>query len=247
MPRSGTTVLSKMLDSHPDVVCLSEVFHPEATGIESFSSYCVAHSEIQETIRLSSRASLFRRYLKSIASLYEVPIVGFNAKYASCHQLEADWINYLKRPALFDLVDAWNGKIIHVIRRNVFLQALSIIRARNSGVWHLEIGSEYLHRIYVEVSELIKITQDIQDLVCKFSNYLDGAPNVCTIYYEDMFETSRLSPNLASNLASFLGASSAFDLNPKLSKTSSNDWRTDVINWQAVERTTSSLGIFAGG
>ena len=59
MPRSGTTVLSKMLDSHPDVVCLSEVFHPEATGIESFSSYCVAHSEIQETIRLSSRASLF--------------------------------------------------------------------------------------------------------------------------------------------------------------------------------------------
>jgi LPS sulfotransferase NodH len=241
MQRSGTTVLTKMLDSHPDVVCLHEVFHPEAAGIQSFTSYCVTYAQVQDLVSLSGRATLFRNYLKSVASTTKVSNVGFNVKYGSCHQLESDWIDYLKRPALFDLIQSWNGKVIHVIRRNSFLQALSIILARNSGIWHIQEGLQVSReRMYVDTNELIHVISDIDMLVLKFSGYLDDDPNAHKIYYEEMFEECAFSSGIAVNLAAFLGISSEFDLIPKLSKVSTVDWRADVTNWQTVERTVLS-------
>jgi LPS sulfotransferase NodH len=236
MQRSGTLLLTKTINSHPNVVCMEEVFHPQAPDNESFAQFCQLRASTKDLSYLSGRVILFYEFLDHTAKTKHVENVGFNVKYGSCHQLDGDWKDYTRRPALFDLMKSWNGRIIHLVRRNVFLQALSLIKAQQTGIWHLPLGRPAISRaVHVRVDELTFRMDSIRKLVSVFSGYLDDDPNVLKVYYEDMIKSGKFQPEIVESVSDFLGIRLKPDAKPQLSRTSLPDWREDVVNWQEVE------------
>lgn len=203
LPRSGSTVLVKTLDKHPQIFCAGELFyfhgkiyHSECQfpflRIKMFGhkiNYLLNFPNV--VLRLKSFMNRFFNNQKS-----EFEAVGFKMMYQ--HILYMPGImNYLKKNKV---------KIILLTRKNILRNVLSDMKARESGVYHNEPGSDQhtskkLHVDLPLLSEKLKETENWADKLDSIATQMD----CLKIDYAD-FENWE---EMTGNIFDFLGVSKA--------------------------------------
>jgi LPS sulfotransferase NodH len=137
-PRSGSTWLMNMLDSHPEIAAYDELFlggegvQPRAEDQLAFASYLERVPEPTRRFRLPHRIAYLRSVYRERPG---VRAVGFKLVYG---QVSAN-------PGLLQYFAVRRVRAIHLVRANLLDAVISYEVARESGVFHRLRGEEAPH------------------------------------------------------------------------------------------------------
>ncbi len=185
-PRTGSTLLVKSLDTHPEIFCAGELF---------FLKKGIFHKESQYPfIRIpfvGNKINYLVNYPRLLLGLkifldrfYSGDGVTRKAKGFKLMHFQTYYT-----PGIFDYLKNNSVKTIVLIRRNVLRNALSDLRARSTKVYHNESGgkSSAIPKFMVNIPELAAKMTQIQG----FNRQLELASKDLDrkiIYYEDFEE-----------------------------------------------------------
>lgn len=226
--RTGTILLVRLLDSHPDVICMGELFHDaDYSGhvklpVPRYIKY--RNSSIRRKINyLIRKNSSIENYLASLESTYrgEQSAYGFKLMVNQLH----------KNPHLYKYLDDNNFKIIQIVRSNVLKVYLSLLRARLTGVYVSKDKSEKIKfevptdKLFENLEQLEKINEEIIGLgdLLKLEYH--------TLGYEDLVADQDKE---MMRLFSFLGVDKNIKVHAKTRKLSSDKLSDIVENYDEV-------------
>jgi sulfotransferase family protein len=185
LPRTGSTLLSKSLNKHPEIFCDDEIFH------FSFRNYFSPDQFHFLKIRfLSKKLNYIINYpfiylrLNRFLKKYFTNKRGENFK---ARGFKLMYYQTLYMPGLIDYLKRNNIKIILLLRKNIFRNALSDMRARKTGVYHRKENEK-------AVSGLPKLNVDVTVLKNKMNQIIHQNKklvritenmNYMKIWYED--------------------------------------------------------------
>lgn len=229
-PRSGSTVLTRTLDKHPQIFCAGELFHP---------SDKIYHAEWHFPFIGKKKKKGFSRKIFSVTNYIKGYLSGINhiKKFYSKRDDKAIrgfklMIGHTKDfPTVWKYLLTADLKVVVLIRQNTFREALSSFRARKIGVFHSQEDSSLADKkVTVDVAGLKKRVDELEVLKSNILRQSEGT-NRIIISYED-FENWQ---PMLNNLFDFL-AVDKIDIEPELRKVSAANWRNGVENYQEVER-----------
>lgn len=142
LPRTGSTLLSKSLNRHPEIFCDDEIFH------FSFRDYFSSNQFRFIKIRfLPKKINYLINYpftylrLKNFLDKYftNKPNENFKARGFKLMYYQTFYM-----PGLTSYLKKNNIKVILLLRENILRNALSYLRARETGVYHYFDNEEEL-------------------------------------------------------------------------------------------------------
>jgi LPS sulfotransferase NodH len=229
-PRSGSTVLTRTLDQHPQIFCAGELFHP---------SDKIYHPEWHfPFIGTKKKKGISRKIFAVTNSIkgYFSGVSHIKKFYRTRDKKEIRgfklMIGHIKDfPTVFKYLRQNDLKILVLIRKNTFREALSSFRARKIGVFHAtEEHTLSEKKVNVNADRLKKRVDELEainDAILRLSE----AANRLVITYEE-FENWQQMLNKVFN---FLDVQQ-IEMQPELRKTSAANWREGVENYEDVER-----------
>ena len=184
--RSGSTLLSRLLDSHPDVSCAGEVLvpflHIEPKLVPFIESFLRFHARNTD--------APIGGVVVRIDQLRVLRVPGF-------HPAPADRIARMAR-------DGW--RFIHLVRENTFNQALSNVEANIRGLWHVQKGETHPDdRLVIPVDRLLKGIRWAERIRKAEDAALQGISHHEVFYERDLLEVDRRQRTM-NQLFDFLGA-----------------------------------------
>ncbi len=228
--RSGSTVLTRTLDEHPEIFCAGELFH-EINNIHHpewhFPSWGL--SEKNKTLRkfdkIINAPNLRFRAVPHIKKFFNVTersekARGFKLMITHMRTMPYLW-NYLK---------ANDTKVIVLIRKNIFQTALSRLRKDQTRVPHSAGVIAENKKFRMPPIKLLKHLKDLDKSNDELLNYTEGM-NRIVLYYEDFGQWNQM----LDKVFTFLQVS-PLTLQPVLSKISGQDWREEVSNYVEIEK-----------
>ena len=234
LPRTGSTLLSKSLNKHPEIFCDDEIFH------FSFRDYFSPHQFRFWKLRfLPKKLNYVINYprtflvLKKYLDKYYTNKAGENFK---ARGFKLMYYQTFYTPGLMAYVRANNIKVILLLRENVFRNALSDLRARSTGIYHqdeTEMVLNGLPKFHVDTTSLKNKMQHIIGQNKKLEKITEGTDHL-KVRYEDFSDWD----NTMSRITSFLGVSEqqipagAKKLNPVDLEEMIENF-TEVKNWLA--------------
>jgi LPS sulfotransferase NodH len=252
--RTGTTAFGELLNSHPDIFCLAEVFHHSYAssklcelgyfGFVQSLPDCISHVAAPDR-----RTELFAQYINYLRALTNKPLLAIGVKYDSTHHLDGAWRDILLPPQLFRYLAENGGCILHCIRSNIFLAELSLLRAFQTDVWHIAEGeSPPDKKVMVNVGWLLHKIGLHERRRAIFREYIAHLkiPTI-DIVYEQMFEeqTGMFASSMCSELSAFLEVKDNFWRNPRQKKVAPANWRDAVSNAAQIEEVLAEKGFAA--
>ena len=131
--RSGTTALQKAFESTKQIRSFGEVFQTQESSLEQESNFFYFKAKqppnyiipTDENVRLYLLA-----YLSYLNDLSDRPFYILDIKYNSWYNFVSAWQNNFERPFQLRILMELGSPIIHIVRRNLLLQALSMEYAR---------------------------------------------------------------------------------------------------------------------
>lgn len=177
--RSGSTLLSGLLNSHSQVIAYGELFRkPDAIGwdLPPYDKYLQKPSLIslvnQDPVAFVSR-KVFNKYSKTIAS------VGFKLFYYHAHDDSRQKI----WPFLQEQTDI---KILHIKRKNTLQELLSLRRAFKTNQWANTTGdTEKQLSISLDYEDCLQEFTYAQKSKDRFDAFFQDHPKIDVIY-EDL-------------------------------------------------------------
>ncbi len=181
-PRTGSSLLVKTLDKHPEIFCAGELF---------FFKGDIYHNESRYHFWRFSFLNNKINYLINYPKLF-LTLTGFlNRFYASDSELQAKGFKLMHFqtyyiPGIFDYLKKNNIKVIVLIRKNVLRNTLSDLRARTTRVYHNDHEGQVavIPKFKVDIDELGKKMKQIEG----FDKQLEVSTsnlNRKIVYYED--------------------------------------------------------------
>jgi LPS sulfotransferase NodH len=229
-PRSGSTVLVRTLDQHLQIFCAGEIFHPADK---------IYHAEWHFPFWGTKKKKGFSRKIFAIANYvngYFFAVKHIKKFYAAKEGNESVrgfklMIGHVKDfPTVLNYLRQNDFKIIVLTRRNTFREALSSFRARQTGVFHTQTDADILEKkVYVNPSLLKKRVDELEAINRSIRQLSEGMRRI-VIEYEDFNDWQ----GTLNKLFSFLNVE-RIEMDPVLTKTSSDDWRRDVENFGEIE------------
>ena len=182
-PRTGSTLLIKSLDTHPEIMCAGEIF---------FFKGAVFHNEYKyHFIKIPGIGNKLN-YVVNYPFVW-LKLKGFlnrfftsNSKGEQARGFKLMHYQTYYLPGVVDYLAKEKIRVIVLIRKNVLRNTLSDLRARSTGVYHNAAG--------VKVNAIPKFKVDVQELGRKmreiesFNKQLDKASEKLDrkiVYYED--------------------------------------------------------------
>jgi len=162
--RSGSTLLTQLLDQHPKIACDGELFGFDYATPMLF---------------IRGRAVCYCR---------KVGCWGFKAK---AHQVEQQFgdgsiVWYLNKMHQ----ERW--RIIHLVRRNSLARALSVCVARNSLLWNAKTtASAPNEKYHLDPAEIINHARAHDNLIQAHERYLEDIPHMTVEYERDLLDNTR--------------------------------------------------------
>jgi len=203
LPRTGSTLLSKSLNKHPEIFCDDEIFH------FSFRDYFSSHQfrfwkfkfvgkKINYVINYPRTFLVLRGFLDDFftnATNENFRARGFKLMYYQTFYTPG-LLSYLRRNHI---------KVILLIRENVFRNAISDLRARSTGIYHYQDDGEpsnALSKLLVDTNALQGKMQHIIDQNKKLEVIVSGMDHI-KIRYEDLSDWD----DTIGRITDFLGVS----------------------------------------
>ncbi len=231
LPRTGSTLLSKSLNKHPEIFCDDEIFH------FSFRDYFSPQQFRFWKIRfLPKKINYIINYprtsliLKNFLDQFYTNKQGENFK---ARGFKLMYYQTFYTPGLISYLKKNNIKVILLLRENILRNALSDLRARATGIYHNQDDNEE------QRSGLSKFTVDTETLKQRMDNIIKQNKKLANIVHDTNYLKIRYEDftdwNVTMNrIAKFLNVSTteisagAKKLNP--------DNLTDMIeNYSEVE------------
>ncbi len=181
--RTGSTVLSDLLNCHPDIFCDVEIFN---------------------FIYSNSKVAFPLKYIKSCskrADLNGKSVYGFKVKIAQL-RIEHGYKNYDK--ILFKLYEeGW--KFIHLKRENHIKHKLSNILAAETNIYHIkESDFQSDKKINVDCELLMASIKFSEEIETTEEENLRSIPHLKLIYEKDISDNSK-HQETANKVFRFLG------------------------------------------
>ena len=100
--RSGTGALGSVLDKHPDLKYVGEVFHPQNVGQrDNFFTFKGEYLRDNSTAWLpDEQYGVFEAFLAYLQEFYPGRTLVIDVKYRSFHQLNGGWLGLDECPTL---------------------------------------------------------------------------------------------------------------------------------------------------
>lgn len=227
-PRSGTTVFGRMLQTHPRMVSLGEIFN-EANPLSYFHFLQKKVAQSPAALLPSNANRIFLEYVEScrLRALEKNPkakIVVLDVKYDQAHLLCEPWMRLGELPRFYFLLRERKWKVIDIHRRDPFKLNISNQVAIQSSIYHsntLEPGQKQTAKVQINPSRLAEDVIATRRAYAHVERHFRGRPQYLQIFYEDMFADdsgTRFSAPLLAEIAKFLNLGNYFDPKPKLQK-----------------------------
>lgn len=238
--RSGTTMLTTCLQSHPKIVCLYEIFLQDdyLKNINFYNFWLTLIEENRENISLY-RPALVRKFIE-IVSKHEnnERALGFNIKYDQLFLM----------PEIWGIFKEQNIGIIHITRKNLLKSFVSqgIVITRQKLANNTKANSTIKPpqiKVNLDTKTLV-IRLGIQRENIKFfsSNLLHGKLNSFEVTYEALTENtehgiSELPQNISKQIHEFIGINEFHALNTDTKKMNSDILEECIENYDDVFKT----------
>ena len=226
--RTGTILLMGLLDSHPDIACIGELFQHRADYVQhSVPRYrlYVASSPKNRTMDLVARKSIIRSYLDSVFVTLNTPVAGFKLMLDQARRF----------PMVLDYLKAHDFKIINIVRQNLLKTHVSRLRALKTGVY-MSTGKAEKVLLHVPAASLVEELAALEKEYEANQRILAqlGLDSV-SVTYESISGPSGESD--LRRLLSFLGANLDVRLEPRSTKITPDDLSQAIANYDEVAST----------
>ena len=224
--RSGSTVLTRTLDEHPEIFCAGEVFMETKTGMHHpewhFPEWSIISKKGSKLNKVVNYVNFKLNAVNHIKAFYA------NSQGAKAKGFKLMYSHIKSAPFIWDYIRNNDIKVIVLIRENVFRMALSRYKMSKTGVAHSNTTVEKI-KITVPVQPLLQETLRLEQVNEKIIN-LSADTNRILIYYRDFNEWNIL----LQRTFAFLNVSTAI-FPPVLEKVSAEDWRQEIENYKEIE------------
>ncbi len=225
--RSGSTVLTRTLDEHPDIFCAGEIFHESKEGIHHaewhFPAWKIVGGKGSKLNKLVNYPNLKWNAVKHLEKFFAeentVKAKGFKLMYS----------HVKSGPFIWEYIKSSNTNVIVLIRSNTFKMALSRYRMERSGTAHSKDGKVASSLITVPAGALLQQTLQLQSVNEKLLS-LSQQTNRLILHYEDFADWT----NVMQRTDTFLGVP-FIDVKPVLKKISADNWKEEVKNYKEIE------------
>ena len=226
--RTGTILLMGLLDSHPEIASVGELFQHRADYVQhSVPRYrlYVASSPKNRILDLVARRSIVRSYLDSVFVILDTPVAGFKLMLDQARRF----------PMVLDYLKAHDFKIINIVRQNLLKTHVSRLRALETGVY-MSTGKAEKVLLHVAVDSLV------EELMALEREYEANQRILAQLSLDSISVTyeSISGPSGASDLhrlLSFLGVDLDVRLEPRSTKITPDDLSKAIANYEEVAST----------
>lgn len=225
--RSGSTVLTRTLDEHPDIFCAGELFHESKKGVHHpewhFPNWKLVSGKGSKLNKLINYPNLKLNAARHLQKFYKddgtAKAKGFKLMYSHIKSAPFIW-NYI---ASNDI------KVIVLIRSNTFKMALSRYRMEKTGTAHSNDGNVSSSSLSIPAEALLQQTLQLQNVNEKLLSLSQNTTRLA-LHYEDFDNWT----SLMQNVDEFLNVP-FFDAKPVLKKVSRDNWKEEVKNYKEIE------------
>ncbi|MCA9217231.1 MAG: hypothetical protein KDB27_29380 [Planctomycetales bacterium] len=223
--RSGTTVLHSNLGQSPYATNYGEVFldQPE---INPYNFFTFKIDQVKQNPELCfptrpHQREICEKYLEFLSSSCETPFHVLDVKYNSWHHFNPVWYGLFNYPFLMEIVRSRHVPIIHVIRKDVFQQRVSIAFAEATQDWHFPSNVESKPKdvsIRLDPAHCQREMELSQRRTAMFREWFAGHDRYLELNYEEMFENGEFAPSTLSSINELMRMDMKIPQKPALKK-----------------------------
>src|SRR5258706_3372240 len=190
--RSGSTVLTRTLDRHPEIFCAGEIFHP---------SEKIYHPEWHFPFWGKKKKKGFSRKIFAVSNYINgyLSAVGHLKKFYTAKEENKKvrgfklMIGHIKDfPSAWKYLRQHDFKVIVLTRKNTFREALSSFRARQTGVFHTPDDTTVSEKkVYVNAALLKKRVDELETINRSILALSEGM-NCLAITYEEFDDWNKM-------------------------------------------------------
>jgi LPS sulfotransferase NodH len=181
-PRTGSSLLIKTLDAHPEIFCGGEMFFLKGDIYHNETRYPFWRFPVNSKINyLVNYPKLFLTLPRFLNKFYATNDASIKAKGFKLMHFQTYYT-----PGIFNYLRNHGVKVIVLIRKNILRNTLSDLRARSTKIYHTNgnVATATIPMFHVKVNELEKKMKQIES----FNKQLDKSTanlDRKIIYYED--------------------------------------------------------------
>lgn len=228
--RSGSTVITRTLDEHPQIFCAGEllqtsndIHHPE-WHFPSWGFDSTSHA-VQRLNKLINYPNLKFRVIPHIKKFYSADAKGEKAR-----GFKLMFTHIKTAPDLWQYLKRSNTKAIVLIRRNVFKTTLSRYRKAENRVAHTSTDVKApAIKFRVPGDLLIKQMRDLERVNKNLLQFSEGMDRL-VIYYEDFGNWDKMMESIQQ----FLHVN-VLPVKAVLQKVGAGKWQDEVENFSEIE------------
>ncbi len=230
--RSGTSWLETMLNSHPEILCLGELFYFSSglvpflnpRGRKTNFSYrkYVEASKSNRMKHLVNRKKTVVECLDNVYSIQGNHAIGFKLMYDQAKNFSS----------VVDYVENKQVKVIHLVRKNVLKTLISLYSAKNRKLYHTtkQINPD---KIYLPTRFLFYRLKKLARKIKYWDSRFFLSKNYYKIFYEDVLNDTKLHMH---KILKFLEVKDNIRLSSSLRKINPEKIENILINYEEVEK-----------
>jgi len=230
--RSGSTYLSKALDSHPQILCGGALFRKTKSDRFKYPELAFNYADRRKKRGFKwFKNILIRKHLGFIFGSDRADAVGFRLLVNHVEDL----------PGVLRNCDRMEVSPIILIRKNIVRQAISLTLAQNAGLWMKgEQKIKDSHKIQLDLQRLGKNINYFQRCRSTLENSIFNVEPL-VIYFEDLAGPD--GDKVIKQVYQHLGVIADFAPKIKPMKTSKYSLKERIINYKETISLIDSKGL----
>lgn len=237
--RSGTGALGSVLDKHPQLKYVGEVFHPDnADQPENYFGFLQRLVAGDPSRALSgSNEQNFEEFVAYLESMFPNVTIVIDIKYRSLHHLNSGWHGLVECPWVLRFARRQKAPIIHLTRHNLIGSFVSGRLAEENKVWHAHSDQNLKTTSAVVnprnlASYIVSISQEVKLINRWLSNY----PKLVDVDYDDMFDQEgNLTQAVVNNISNAFNIDPFTDRSPSFIKQAPSRLSSSIENFELIE------------